>query len=163
MSKCLEFGPDQNFKPRKPQAEEISGSQLWSVHPWGNVEQPQEVGKHEKPPRNSFQPSFSHFSRFLPLSSSVPHFLHPTTSPRTNQSLLLLGGTEDEQERSWSTGGAMGSVQMDVPAGELGRLEPKGPWAWLRVRLQKGATRAGLLPSQTRLLGLGCLPEREKV
>lgn len=50
MSKCLEFGPDQNFKPRNPQAAETSGSQLWRVHPRGDTEQPQGGGKHEKPP-----------------------------------------------------------------------------------------------------------------
>lgn len=45
MSKCLEFGPDQDFKPRKPQAVEISGSQLCFLHPAGDVE----VEKDEKP------------------------------------------------------------------------------------------------------------------
>ena len=61
------------------------------------------------------------------------------------------------QEEPW------GSGQKNVAGGELRRLELQGPWAWLRAPLQKGAVQAGLLPSQTRLRGLGRPPEGEKV
>lgn len=37
MSKRLEFDPNQDFKPRKPQAVEISGSRPCILHPAGDV------------------------------------------------------------------------------------------------------------------------------
>lgn len=83
MSKCLEFGPDQDFKPRKPQAVEISGSQLCFLHPAGDVE----AEKDEKP-----SPKIP--SRLLPfpppLFSSSP--APSPECPSSNQ-----GWNEDEE------------------------------------------------------------------
>lgn len=161
MSKCLEFGPDQHFEPKKPQAEEIRGSQLWSAHPPGDAEQPQEVGKQEKAPRNSFHffltlllfpPSFFFSSPSAPncFSSNKCKACSYSEAPRVSR-----GEAAAEQEL-W------GSRQKDVPGGDIGRLEPRGPQVWLRAPLYRGAIRAGLSPSQTRLLGLKMSSRRKK-
>lgn len=54
--------------------------------------------------------------------------------------------------------------QKDAPGGELGRLELRGRWAWLRAPLRKGAIQAGLSPQPDKdvFLGLRCLPEGKK-
>lgn len=149
MSTCLEFGPDQNFKPRKPQAVETSGSQLWSVHPRGDVEQPREGGRQEKPPRNSFQPSFSHFSCFLPPYSSLPHFLHPTASTRTNAKPIITS-------RHWGWAGAKpqhrrshgGVGRRTLPVGSSAGLNRRDHGLGLGLHFRKGQYRQDYRPAR---------------
>lgn len=158
MSKGLEFGPDRNFKPRKPlQAVKSSGSQLGRVCPRGEVKQPWKAGKHEKPTQNSFQPSFSHFSSF---SSPFP----PSSCLSSNKGKACDYSEAGRRSRSGAAAQEepWGSGQKDVLGRELGRLELQRPWAWLRAALQTGATRAGSSPSQTRALGLGSFQEEKR-
>lgn len=105
MSKRLEFGPDQDLKPRKPQALELSGSQLCILHLAGDRT---EVEKDEKP-----SPKIP--SSLCSQTCCTPSFfglLLPIPQPQ----VPLLEGVTPEDEEPWEG-------QRDVPVGILGLRE----------------------------------------